>query len=255
MRFIEANIKQIEEELYNFAVQRGSILSKKDVDLCSVVPSYNTCVRKGLKLTNLNKRVRESLYSLNSKHCKYCNFPISFERRQYHFCGHSCSAKFNNANRAKKDRAPTETKALHPKVSIRSSFEKCGSNCLWCGDSLSNKRHRQAYCSSGCHKSDRYASEFLDWYHHGAYRPNRVLRQFLTTWKGYRCEVCNISSWNNKEITLEVEHVDGNSGNPSPENVCLICPNCHSQTSTYKGRNKGNGRHERLVRYHEGKSY
>jgi len=73
--------------------------------------------------------------------------------------------------------------------------------------------------------------------------------------RGYKCDVCSLSSWNGKEVVLEVEHRDGNSENCSPDNVCLICPNCHSQTKTYKGKNRGNGRHYRRMRYAEGKSY
>ena len=45
-----------------------------------------------------------------------------------------------------------------------------------------------------------------------------------------------------KEINLEIDHTDGNAYNNVPSNLRLICPNCHSQTSTYKNRNKGNGR-------------
>ena len=58
-----------------------------------------------------------------------------------------------------------------------------------------------------------------------------------------------------KKIVFELEHKDGNSENNQPENLCLICPNCHSQTDTYKNRNKGNGRFKRRQRYAEGKSY
>ena len=54
---------------------------------------------------------------------------------------------------------------------------------------------------------------------------------------------------------MELEHKDGNSSNNSLDNVCLLCPNCHSQTDTYKNKNKGNGRHYRRLRYSEGKSY
>jgi hypothetical protein len=58
-----------------------------------------------------------------------------------------------------------------------------------------------------------------------------------------------------KPLVVEVEHKDGNSENNAPENVCLLCPNCHSQTDTYKAKNKGKGRHSRRMRYQEGKSY
>jgi predicted HNH restriction endonuclease len=54
---------------------------------------------------------------------------------------------------------------------------------------------------------------------------------------------------------LELEHKDGNGENNDLKNICLLCPNCHSQTATYKNKNKGNGRHYRRKRYSEGKSY
>jgi 5-methylcytosine-specific restriction endonuclease McrA len=54
---------------------------------------------------------------------------------------------------------------------------------------------------------------------------------------------------------LQLEHKDGNSENNKPENLCLLCPNCHSQTPTYGAKNKGNGRHYRRIRYAQGKSY
>ena len=49
--------------------------------------------------------------------------------------------------------------------------------------------------------------------------------------------------------------VDGNYTNNKEENLTLLCPNCHSLTKTYKGANKGNGRHNRMKRYYDGKSY
>lgn len=46
-------------------------------------------------------------------------------------------------------------------------------------------------------------------------------------------------------IPLEIEHLDGDYTNNKEENLAVLCPNCHSLTSTYKGTNKGNGRKER----------
>lgn len=67
----------------------------------------------------------------------------------------------------------------------------------------------------------------------------------------------NIDSikWNGKPLTLELEHIDGNSENNNRDNLECICTNCHSQTPTYKGKNIGNGRRLRKKRYKEGKSY
>ena len=47
---------------------------------------------------------------------------------------------------------------------------------------------------------------------------------------------------NEKKIVLEVDHIDGLHYNNTVDNLRLICPNCHSQTDTYKNKNNGNGR-------------
>ena len=45
-----------------------------------------------------------------------------------------------------------------------------------------------------------------------------------------------------QNIPLEIEHIDGNYRNNSEDNLTLLCPNCHSLTSTYKGANVNHGR-------------
>lgn len=67
-------------------------------------------------------------------------------------------------------------------------------------------------------------------------------RQYLEKRDGYRCSVCNLTEWCGAEIILEVDHVDGNHKNNKGVNLRFLCPNCHSQTPTYKALNKGNGR-------------
>lgn len=55
----------------------------------------------------------------------------------------------------------------------------------------------------------------------------------------YECVECGISSWNGKEITLQLDHINGMNDDHRLENLQLLCPNCHSQTNTFAGRNKG----------------
>ncbi len=43
--------------------------------------------------------------------------------------------------------------------------------------------------------------------------------------------------WNNKEIVLQLEHINGVNNDNRPQNLCFLCPSCHSQTSTFTGRN------------------
>jgi hypothetical protein len=52
------------------------------------------------------------------------------------------------------------------------------------------------------------------------------------------CAVCSINEWNGKPINLELDHIDGNRRNHLLQNLRLLCPNCHSQTETYRAKNK-----------------
>jgi Zn finger protein HypA/HybF involved in hydrogenase expression len=53
----------------------------------------------------------------------------------------------------------------------------------------------------------------------------------------HKCSCCQNVLWNNKPIPLELEHKDGNHYNNNLDNLTLLCPNCHAQTSTYRGKN------------------
>lgn len=54
----------------------------------------------------------------------------------------------------------------------------------------------------------------------------------------YECYECNLKEWNNKPISLELDHIDGDNWNNKLENLRFLCPNCHSQTPTYKGKKR-----------------
>jgi hypothetical protein len=53
-----------------------------------------------------------------------------------------------------------------------------------------------------------------------------------------KCSVCGLGTiWNGKPIKLQLEHIDGNHYNNELSNLTILCPNCHSQTDTWCGRN------------------
>lgn len=54
--------------------------------------------------------------------------------------------------------------------------------------------------------------------------------------KENKCECCGISEWQNKPISCQLHHIDGNPSNNSLENLQVLCPNCHSQTDNYAGK-------------------
>mgnify|MGYP003414046086 FL=1 len=81
----------------------------------------------------------------------------------------------------------------------------------------------------------------------GAYGIYSNIRKYLFRKYNNKCAQCGWGEINpySQTIPLEVEHKDGNYTNNKEDNLILLCPNCHSLTSTYKGANKGKGRAER----------
>jgi 5-methylcytosine-specific restriction endonuclease McrA len=59
------------------------------------------------------------------------------------------------------------------------------------------------------------------------------MRDYMVKTIDYHCNVCHISEYNGKPITLQVDHIDGDRKNNTLENLQFICPNCHSQTETW----------------------
>ena len=57
-------------------------------------------------------------------------------------------------------------------------------------------------------------------------------KRVLEEQKG-QCLFCGLSVWQNKPITLHLDHIDGNRANEVRSNLRILCPNCHSQTETF----------------------
>lgn len=64
----------------------------------------------------------------------------------------------------------------------------------------------------------------------------RLIREGVFEKKCYECGCLSI--WNNKALTLQLDHINGINDDHRIENLRLLCPNCHSQTDTFSGRNK-----------------
>lgn len=56
----------------------------------------------------------------------------------------------------------------------------------------------------------------------------------------YKCTRCGIrDEWNGKKLQLQLDHINGINDDNRMENLRFLCPNCHSQTDNYGGKNKG----------------
>ena len=75
-----------------------------------------------------------------------------------------------------------------------------------------------------------------------------TMRRYLLETRGC-CEECGVTdTYNGKLITLQCDHIDGNSDNNTLNNLRLLCPNCHSQTHTWCGRNKKDTKRNNYLR-------
>ena len=141
--------------------------------------------------------------------------------------------------------------------------------CLNCGKEKRkrspNKKQGQTYdninkyCDYKCQLDFQYnerVNDFLNGKYVGKHLafPARSSQKYGLHWarrmmielKGYKCNSCGTSEWEGKGIILDVNHVDGQAYNNTLENLEFLCPNCHSQTSTYS--NKGGRKSDRAFR-------
>ncbi len=63
------------------------------------------------------------------------------------------------------------------------------------------------------------------------------IKKWLIEVVGEYCYICNLKpEWQGKYLSLQVDHINGINNDNRFENLRLLCPNCHSQTSTFAGK-------------------
>lgn len=63
-------------------------------------------------------------------------------------------------------------------------------------------------------------------------------RLFNEGYKEKVCECCGLTHWLGKEIPLELHHINGVITDNRLDNLMILCPNCHAQTTNYRGLKK-----------------
>ena len=205
---------------------------------------------KGQKWRTEQKEKRLAEYAKNPTKCGFCGEKFTYEKRTNKYCNRSCAASKNNLGVARN----IKNYAIKKLQDGRIRYYKKENKCEFCGKTTSNSK----YCGSECHrehiwqklKADIEQSGFNNL---GPY--SKIRKRYLIETKGYICEICGVSEWMKQPVSLILDHINGNSEDNSIANLRLICPNCDAQTPTYKGRNRGNGRHYRRQRYANGQSY
>ena len=129
--------------------------------------------------------------------------------------------------------------------------------CLNCGKEIARgyKATRKKYCSNTCQGEKRKRDLLQSWITTGVMNKftggdwgntpgaSLYVREFLMKRQANKCDICHSeASHNGRTLKFILDHIDGDCTNNTPDNLRLICPNCDSQTDTFKARNKGKGR-------------
>lgn len=196
---------------------------------CIHYPEKEVCEICGKNMFSIYMGVHKNWHKKNDKKCKNCG-KITFGDRI--FCSRSCSAIYNN-------------------LGSRKSSEKLKRHsCKNCGEPVKNQN---VFCSHKCsceHKRGGYIDQWISGEIKGETKggkPSSKIKKYFVEKFDNKCQLCGWGELNEHTgiVPLNLHHMDGNWRNNRPENLQLLCPNCHSLTNNYGGRNKGNGRPQR----------
>ena len=100
------------------------------------------------------------------------------------------------------------------------------------------------FSREGCNKgktpiNKRHWSEILIKRERGQREDTKKLRlALIESGRKYLCEECGgLPIWNNKPLTIQTDHKNGNWLDNRPQNLEFLCPNCHTQTETFGIKN------------------
>lgn len=93
-------------------------------------------------------------------------------------------------------------------------------------------------------QKDKYIYSFVNQHGYFPIKENNSIKKYLIelfNWER-KCNKCNLSNWLEQDIPLELDHIDGDNKNTYINNLRFLCPNCHSLTDTYRGKNINSGK-------------
>lgn len=154
------------------------------------------------------------------KKCKYCEINDAIKYSKYsngEFCSRKCARGFSSKEKRKE---------INEKVS-KTLKGRINANGL-------TKEQRIENWKKSCY--DKYITNLLN-ADCKTMCPDRLRKRVILE-QNEKCNKCGLSEWLGIKISFELEHKDGNHHNNERENLEALCPNCHSITPTWRGRNK-----------------
>jgi len=159
--------------------------------------------------------------------CQCCSKDFESRDKRRKYCSRSCAAKINGHK--------------YPKRTSKLSY------CIICSK---QKPKANLCCSMACsnqYKFEQYIERWLRGEESGVTGQegtSQYIKRYLREQCGNRCPECGWSEINPStgRVPLQIDHINGRWDDNRPENVRMLCPNCHSLTPNYGALNKGNGR-------------
>ena len=152
------------------------------------------------------------------KKCKKCGIDFQPIKGLINYCSLNCrnSRCWSHTDKLKKSKsAKTSEKAIKQRESLKTKEII---------DKIAKTRKES-------HKKHILESNYSD-------LSFESLRARILYEQNQKCNKCGLDEWLNTKLVLELEHIDGNHFNNNRDNLEMLCPNCHSLTPTWRGRNK-----------------
>lgn len=92
-------------------------------------------------------------------------------------------------------------------------------------------------CSLGIYKEPKELKDYL--VENSTIKSHKLKnRLFKEQIKEQKCECCGLTEWLGKPINLQLHHINGINTDNRLENLQVLCPNCHSYTDNFSGKNQ-----------------
>ena len=124
--------------------------------------------------------------------------------------------------------------------------------CKHCHEQI--KTRAKSFCSNKCQAELKQKSCLEKWLngdmksHNGkTFQVKPFVRRYLIEKSNYKCSECGWGERNQASgnVPLEIDHINGIASDGSISNLRVLCPNCHSLTSTFRNLNKVKGIRDR----------
>lgn len=113
-------------------------------------------------------------------------------------------------------------------------------NCKYCNKQNKLKKNTyNLYCDNKCQGLFKWYKQTVPGIEQNSLSnvDVKTLKKYLIEFVGEKCSCCGIPpTWAGQPLSLQLDHIDGNSDNNHLSNLRLLCPNCHSQTCTFAGK-------------------